>query len=224
MKRILAIIMVLAVSLSLFACGKVDGTESTGSSTGSSAGSSAGAADKTDEQTSDPTAAEEIKKGVKGSGPVDIDAVFITLKLPAGYRYEVDSFSKDPSNPLKGDVTLFIYKEGEYSSVATLTATARNMVDSQEKAVENTIKLCNLQTYKDGKSKIGKDVKYGENTYSPIHVTTEYYEKDFFVTYANRGAEDKTGLLVKLETKSDKIKADDPFTKELLDSLKIVMA
>lgn len=65
MKRILAIIMVLAVSLSLFACGKVDGTESTGSS----AGSSAGAADKTDEQTSDPTAAEEIKKGVKGRCP-----------------------------------------------------------------------------------------------------------------------------------------------------------
>lgn len=122
------------------------------------------------------------------------------------------------------NVTLFIYKDGEYSSVATLTATARNMVRSQEEAVENTIKLCNLQTYKNGKSEIGKDAQYGENTYSTIHVTTENYEKDFFVTYANRGESDKTGLLVKLEINNKNIKADDPFIKELLDSLKIVMA
>ena len=98
------------------------------------------------------------------------------------------------------------------------------MVSSQEEAVENTIKLCNLQTYKNGKSEIGKDVQYGGNTYSTIHVSTDYYEKDFFVTYANRGTSDTTGLLVKLEINNKNIKADDPFIKELLDSLKIVMA
>ena len=116
------------------------------------------------------------------------------------------------------------YKDGSYSSIATLTATARNMVHSQEEAVENTIKLCNLQTYKNGESEIGNDAQYGENTYSTVHVTTEYYEKDFFVTYANRGASDTKGLLVKLEINNKNIKADDPFIKELLDSLKIVMA
>lgn len=68
------------------------------------------------------------------------------------------------------------------------------------------------------------DAQYGENTYSTVHVTTEYYEKDFFVTYANRGASDTKGLLVKLEINNKNIKADDPFIKELLDSLKIVMA
>ena len=173
--------------------------------------------------TETPTA-EGMKKGDEGNGPADINAEFITLKLPSGYKYEVDSFSKDSKDPLKGNVTLFIYKDGSYGSIATLTATARNMVNSQEEAVENTIKLCNLQTYKNGKSEIGKDVQYGENTYSTIHVTTEYNERDFFVTYANRGASDKTGLLVKLEIKNNDIKADDPFIKELLDSLKIVMA
>lgn len=164
-----------------------------------------------------------MKKGDEGNGPADIDAEFITLKLPSGYKYEVDSFSKDPNNPLYGDVTLYIYKDGSYSSIATLTATTRNMVCSQEEAVENTIKLCNLQTYKNGESEIGKDAQYGENTYSTVHVTTEYYEKDFFVTYANRGASDTKGLLVKLEINNKNIKADDPFIKELLDSLKIVM-
>lgn len=222
MKKVLALLMILTVSLSLFACGKVDGdgmentTENTMEITN--------AADKTEGQTAEATTAEGIQEGDEGNGPADIDAEFITLKLPADYKYKVDSFSKDSKDPLKGNVTLFIYKDGEYSSVATLTATARNMVRSQEEAVENTIKLCNLQTYKNGKSEIGKDAQYGENTYSTIHVTTENYEKDFFVTYANRGESDKTGLLVKLEINNKNIKADDPFIKELLDSLKIVMA
>ena len=218
MKKILALLMILTVSLSLFACGKADG-DGKESTTGNTI-----AVDKTEETTAEVTTAEGMKEGDEGNGPADINAEFITLKLPAGYKYKVDSFSKDSKDPLKGDVTLFIYKDGEYSPVAKLTATARNMVRSQEEAVENTIKLCNLQTYKNGKSEIGKDAQYGENTYSIIHVTTENYEKDFFVTYANRGESDKTGLLVKLEINNKNIKADDPFIKELLDSLKIVMA
>ena len=210
--------MILTVSLSLFACGKADG-DGKESTTGNTI-----AVDKTEDTTAEVTTAEGMKEGDEGNVPADINAEFITLKLPAGYKYKVDSFSKDSKDPLKGDVTLFIYKDGEYSPVAKLTATARNMVRSQEEAVENTIKLCNLQTYKNGKSEIGKDAQYGENTYSTIHVTTENYEKDFFVTYANRGESDKTGLLVKLEINNKNIKADDPFIKELLDSLKIVMA
>ena len=218
MKKILALLMILTVSLSLFACGKADG-DGKESTTGNTI-----AVDKTEDTTAEVTTAEGMKEGDEGNGPADINAEFITLKLPAGYKYKVDSFSKDSKDPLKGDVTLFIYKDGEYSPVAKLTATARNMVRSQEEAVENTIKLCNLQTYKNGKSEIGKDAQYGENTYSTVHVTTEYYEKDFFVTYANRGASDTKGLLVKLEINNKNIKADDPFIKELLDSLKIVMA
>ena len=218
MKKILALLMILTVSLSLFACGKADG-DGKESTTGNTI-----AVDKTEDTTAEVTTAEGMKEGDEGNGPADINAEFITLKLPAGYKYKVDSFSKDSKDPLKGNVTLFIYKDGEYSPVAKLTATARNMVRSQEEAVENTIKLCNLQTYKNGKSEIGKDAQYGEDTYSIIHVTTENYEKDFFVTYANRGESDKTGLLVKLEINNKNIKADDPFIKELLDSLKIVMA
>lgn len=218
MKKILALLMILTVSLSLFACGKADG-DGKESTTGNTI-----AVDETEDTTAEVTTAEGMKEGDEGNGPADINAEFITLKLPAGYKYKVDSFSKDSKDPLKGDVTLFIYKDGEYSPVAKLTAAARNMVRSQEEAVENTIKLCNLQTYKNGKSEIGKDAQYGENTYSIIHVTTENYEKDFFVTYANRGESDKTGLLVKLEINNKNIKADDPFIKELLDSLKIVMA
>ena len=228
MKKILALLMIFAVSLSLFACGKADGDgkENTTENTAAVDKTEDTSAEvtKTEDTSAEVTTAAEMKKGDEGNGPADIDAEFITLKLPSGYKYEVDSFSKDPNNPLYGDVTLYIYKDGSYSSIATLTATTRNMVRSQEEAVENTIKLCNLQTYKNGKSEIGKDAQYGGNTYSTIHVSTDYYEKDFFVTYANRGTSDTTGLLVKLEINNKNIKADDPFIKELLDSLKIVMA
>ena len=224
MKKILALLMIFAVSLSLFACGKADGDGKENTTVNTTAVENTTAVDKTEDTTAEVTTAAGMKKGDEGNGPADINAEFITLKLPSGYKYEVDSFSKDSSNPLKGNVTLYIYKDGSYSSIATLTATARNMVRTQEEAVENTIKLCNLQTYKNGKSEIGKDAQYGENTYSTIHVTTDYYEKDFFVTYANRGTSDTTGLLVKLEINNKNIKADDPFIKELLDSLKIVMA
>ena len=151
MKKILALLMILTVSLSLFACGKADG-DGKESTTGNTI-----AVDKTEDTTAEVTTAEGMKEGDEGNGPADINAEFITLKLPAGYKYKVDSFSKDSKDPLKGNVTLFIYKDGEYSPVAKLTATARNMVRSQEEAVENTIKLCNLQTYKNGKSEIGKD-------------------------------------------------------------------
>lgn len=156
MKKILALLMILTVSLSLFACGKADG-DGKESTTGNTI-----AVDKTEDTTAEVTTAEGMKEGDEGNGPADINAEFITLKLPAGYKYKVDSFSKDSKDPLKGNVTLFIYKDGEYSPVAKLTATARNMVRSQEEAVENTIKLCNLQTYKNGKSEIGKDAQYGE--------------------------------------------------------------
>jgi len=141
MKKILTVLMILAVSLSLFACGKVDGDG------GENTTGNTNAVEKTEDPATETTTAAGMKNGDEGNGPADINAEFITLKLPSGYKYEVDSFSKDSKNPLKGNVTLFIYKDGSYSSIATLTATARNMVRSQEEAVENTIKLCNLQSF-----------------------------------------------------------------------------
>ena len=155
MKKILALLMIFAVSLSLFACGKADGDGKENTTVNTAT------VDKTEDTSAEVTTAAEMKKGDEGNGPADINAEFITFKLPSGYKYKVDSFSKDSNNPLYGDVTLYIYKDGSYSSIATLTATARNMVRSQEEAVENTIKLCNLQTYKNGKSEIGKDAQYG---------------------------------------------------------------
>ena len=102
MKKILALLMIFAVLLSLFACGKADG-DGKENTTGNTA-----AVDKTEDTSAEVTTAAEMKKGDKGNGPADINAEFITLKLPSGYNYEVDSFSKDSNNPLYGDVTLYI--------------------------------------------------------------------------------------------------------------------
>ena len=222
MKKIIALLMIFSLSLTLFACGKADGgKDNSGEAPKSSDNQTQGSSE--DKSEAEPVSTE-MKKDDEGKGPADIDATFISFKLPAGYSYKVDSFSKDEKDKLKGNVTIYIYKDGDYSILAQLVATARNMVDSREEAVENTIKLCNLQSYKDGKSEVGSDVTFGGYPYSPIKVSTEYGVRNYFVTYVNRGETDKTGLLVKLETKEDKIKADDPFIKELLDSLKVTMA
>lgn len=78
MKKILALLMIFAVSLSLFACGKTDGDgkeNTTGNTT---------TADKTEGTTAEVTTAAGMKKGDEGNGPADINAEFITLKLPSG--------------------------------------------------------------------------------------------------------------------------------------------
>ena len=79
MKKILALLMIFAVSLSLFACGKTDGDgkeNTTGNTT---------TADKTEGTTAEVTTAAGMKKGDEGNGPADINAEYITLKLPSGY-------------------------------------------------------------------------------------------------------------------------------------------
>lgn len=221
MKKIIALLVLFSLSLTLFACKKADDEKDSAGKTPEA--SSSQTQGSTDNKSETKPVSSEIKKGDKGKGPADVDAYFISFKLPAGYSYEVDSFSKDQKDKLKGDVSFYIYKDGDYSILAQLTATARNMVDSREKAVENTIKLCNLQSYKEGKSEVGSDITFGDYTYSPIKVSTEYGVQNYFVTYVNRGETDKNGLLVKFNAKEDKIKADDPFIKELLDSLKVTM-
>ena len=98
------------------------------------------------------------------------------------------------------------------------------MVKSQKEAVENTIALRNLDTYKNETSvKEGKDVKFGNNTYSTLNIKTEYGENDYYILYVNRGANDKNGLYVTVDVDSEVMKSDDAKLAEILSSLSIVM-
>ena len=95
MKKILALLMIFAASLSLFACGKVDGdgmvntTENTNAvdaTEATTAEATTAEATTAEATAAEATAAAEIKEGDKGNGPADINAEFITLTLPSGYK------------------------------------------------------------------------------------------------------------------------------------------
>ena len=231
MKRIIAITLTLLMVFSLFACNKGGSdttTENSNPSESTSAeASSTDASASTTEADSTTQAADpsNLEAGSEGAGPVELKTDFFNVKVPEKMSYEVSSYYVDESNPLFGSIEIKFRNEKKYI-IATLKATTQNMVKSKEEAVENTIDLCNLDTYKNGASATeGKDAKYGENTFSTINVKTEFYEKDFYVDYVKRGDNDSKGLLVKLEVNlgSTGVQKDDPIIKEILSSLSIVM-
>ncbi len=227
MKRIIAITLTLLMVFSLFACNKGGTDTTTENNNASEASSTTDAAASTTEAESTTQAADpsKLEKGSEGDGPVELKTDFFSVKVPEKISYEVSSYYVDESNPLFGSIAIRFRNEKKYI-IATLTATTQNMVKSKEEAVKNTIELCNLDSYKNGASaKEGKEVKYGENTFSTINVKTEFYEKDFYVDYVKRGDNDSKGLLVKLEVNlgSTGVQKDDPIIKEILSSLSIVM-
>lgn len=179
----------------------------------------------TDSETTEAdTSAESgtIQKGDEGAGPAALKAGLIGLGIPEGLSYRVDSYYIDESKPLTGNANILLRNEQGHIA-AKLIATTMNMVSSQTEAVENVISLRNLDSYENGKSSVEGDTQYGENTYTLVKISTENYEKDYFVTYAgDRYEADKTGLLISLEVDLEEIASDDQLIKDVLNSITVV--
>lgn len=191
-------------------------------------------ADSSSPQTSDSSANGEtaeadtpadpgtIQKGDEGAGPAALNAGLIRLDIPEGLAYRIDSCYIDESDPFSGNATILILNENGHIA-AKLIATTMNMVSSQEEAVQNVISLRNLDSYADGRSSVEGDTQYGENTYTLVKISTENYQKDYFVTYAaDRYSADKSGLLISLEVDLEEISSDDQLIKDVLNSITVV--
>lgn len=221
MKRIIAITLTLLMVFSLFACGK-GGTDPTNENNNSSESSSA-EADSTEAdastQAADPS---KLETGSEGTGPAELKTELFSVKTPEGLDYEVYNYYVSKDDPLQGSINIF-FNEG-YTTPIKLNATTQNMVKSQEEAVEKTIKLRNLDTYKNETSvKEGEDVKFGNYTYSTLNIKTEYGENNYYILYVNRGANDKEGIYITVDVDSKFMKADDARVAEILSSLSVVM-
>ncbi len=163
-----------------------------------------------------------VEYGDTGSGPADLDASLITFSVPEGYDYEVYSMNLDDSDFKTGDLIIdFCKTEKGYGMPLRINATTRDMVSSQDEAVQKVIDLWNLTD--DQTAEIGDAVTYGDYTYTPIHVTTEYNDKTDYVTYVARGGDDQTGIYVKVEVDNGELEADDPAIGATLESIKVVM-
>lgn len=224
MKKIIAFLLVLVFSFSLIACGNDGGEDDTSKTAETTAGPSEKrtAQEKTEPETS--VEDGKIKNGDSGEGPSTIESAFVKADIPKGLNYKVSSYTTYESNPLYGNIMILIMNS-KGMVVAKINASSQNMVTDQKEAVEKVISLFNLGSYKEGKSSVKAGIKYGENTYSLVAISTENYKKDCFVTYvADRSATDEKGLMLYLEVDLNQIASDDPMIKEILNSIAVVKA
>ena len=243
MKKLIALLMTLAIVVSLCACGSSSNgstdtndtvsessvpetsNEDTESQQPEETDTETQQPEETDTESQQPEKTQEsagIEAGDKGDGPADIDASLVKFTVPEGYSYEAYEYYIDDADPLFGNLQFDICKTGGYDTLVQVVATTQYYVHSQDEAVQKVIELCNLDTYEKGEATIGDEVTYGDITYTRIDVTTEWSDNTFYVAYAENGNSGDVGLVVKFVVNNKMIDSDDPLINAVLESLVVV--
>ena len=232
MKRALAIALTLILAFSLFACGKAPANDQTtaANDTSAAAESTEPASDETSseapssEEATTGSAAfdpENPQKGAKGEGPVTVKTPTMTFSVPKGMAFSLDTYSMTEEKPFFGSLGM-TFKNSEKKNWGTLRATSIDKFNDLEEATKKALRDTHYDTYDNGKYTEEKNVKIGSCTFNVLHVTTDFSEKDYYITYAKRGDKDIYGLLVQLEVNKKYIAADDPTITEILKSVSII--
>ena len=219
MKKFTAILLTLILAASITACS--GGNSSTGSSSETPSSSSSESSEKTPQateiqpETEAPTEKKEIEKGDSGEGEKELDSVFCNVTIPEGLKYKVYFYSYNET-PLG---TLQIDFGKKYTTEGRLEVSTTRMISSLDDAVNECIRVRNLDTYKEGKSEIGEEVTYGDITYKEVKMSHEYGAETCLVSYYKRA--DGKNIYVEIKTTQndfDKLPIDDPLVQELAKS------
>ena len=114
------------------------------------------------------------------------------------------------------------FKNSEKKNWRTLRATSIDKFNDLEEATQKALRDTHYDTYENRKYTEEKNVKIGSCTFNVLHVTTDFSEKDYFITFAKRGEKDVYGLFVQLEVNKKYIAANDPIITEILKSVSII--
>lgn len=215
MKKFAAILLALVMTASLAACdgsSESSGTKETSAQSSASATSEVKAEETTVEET---TASAELQAGDKGKGEKTLDSAFCTVTIPEGLQYEVYFYSHDED--ALGTIQINFGKKS--SIVGTLEVSTTRMISSLDDAVNECIRVRNLDTYKEGKSEIGEEVTYGDTTYKVVNMSHENGAETCLVSYYKRA--DGKDIYVEIRIKQldiDKLTIDDPLVQELAKS------
>ena len=215
MKKTAAILLALVMTASLSACGgsgESSATKEASAQSTVSATSESKAEETTVEAT---TASAELQAGDSGEGAKTLDSDFCTVTIPEGLQYEVDSYYHDED--ALGTIKIDFGKKG--TSEGRLEVSTTRMISSLDDAVEECIRVRNLDTYKEGKSEIGEEVTYGDTTYKVGKMSHEYGAETCLVSYYKRA--DSKDIYVEIKTTQndfDKLPIDDPLVQELAKS------
>lgn len=212
MKKLVAFIMAAMLCVSLASCGGSTDTETTAPQ--SSAESSEVNSEETTAASSSAESAE-LKEGDSGEGEKTLDSDFCTVTIPEGLQYKINSYYHDEG--ALGSIKIDFGKKG--TTEGRLEVSTTRMISSLDDAVNECIRVRNLDTYKEGKSEIGEEVTYGDTTYKEVKMSHEYGAETCLVSYYKRA--DGKNIYVEIKTTQndfDKLPIDDPLVQELAKS------
>ncbi|MBR3289301.1 MAG: hypothetical protein IKI63_00830, partial [Clostridia bacterium] len=147
--------------------------------------------------TTTPTTAETLEAGMEGVGEKTFDTPFFTMTVPADVKYELYTYAVDEDDN-RGTVQIDFGPESTLQARFEVSTT--RMISSLDDAHDECIRVQNLDTYDEGKYEDMEDVTFGGMTYKAIHVTTEWSDEIFLVSYFKRAAD---GVDVYVECKLD---------------------
>ena len=212
MKKLTAILLALVMTASLVACNGSSESSGTKETSAQSSASETKAEETTVEET---TASAELKEGDSGEGEKTLDSAFCTVTIPEGLQYKINSYYHDEG--ALGSIKIDFGKKG--TTEGRLEVSTTRMISSLDDAVEECIRVRNLDTYKEGKSEIGEEVTYGNTTYKEVKMSHEYGAETCLVSYYKRA--DGKDIYVEIKTTQndfDKLPIDDPLVQELAKS------
>lgn len=203
------------MTASLAACdgsSEISGTKETSAQSSASATSEVKTEETTVEET---TASAELQTGDRGEGGKTLDSAFCTVTIPEGLQYEIYTYYHDEDN--LGSISINFGKKSTIEGKLEVSTT--RMISSLDDAVEECIRVRNLDTYEEGKSEIGEEVTYGDTTYKVVKMSHEYGAETCLVSYYKRA--DGKNIYVEIKTTQndfDKLPIDDPLVQELAKS------
>lgn len=215
MKKIAAILLALVMTASLAACGgsgESSDTKETSNQSSASATSEVKPEETTVEET---TASAELQEGDRGEGEKTLDSAFCTVTIPEGLQYEIYTYYHDED--ALGSISINFGKNSTIEGKLEVSTT--RMISSLDDAVNECIRVRNLDTYKEGKSEIGEEVTYGDTTYKEVKMSHDYGAETCLVSYYKRA--DGKDIYVEIKTTQndfDKLPIDDPLVQELAKS------
>ena len=212
MKKLTAILLALVMTASLVACNGSSESSGTKETSAQSSASETKAEETTVEET---TASAELKEGDSGEGEKTLDSAFCTVTIPEGLQYKINFYNHDED--ALGTIKIDFGKK--YTIEGKLEVSTTRMISSLDDAVEECIRVRNLDTYKEGKSEIGEEVTYGDTTYKVVNMSHEHGAETCLVSYYKRA--DGKDIYVEIKTNQDdnfKLPVDDPLVQELAKS------
>ena len=212
MKKLAAILLALVMTASLVACNGSSESSGTKETSAQSSASETKAEETTVEET---TASAELKEGDSGEGEKTLDSAFCTVTIPEGLQYKVNFYNHDED--ALGTIKIDFGKK--YTIEGKLEVSTTRMISSLDDALEECIRVRNLDTYKEGKSEIGEEVTYGDTTYKVVNMSHEHGAETCLVSYYKRA--DGKDIYVEIKTNQDdnfKLPVDDPLVQELAKS------